>query len=153
MKIQLGMMNNDNAGYLNCQYRIQTHLSGTLKMFFFVFVVAPTGCITASYQFFIHIFLTSELLQVYKPPFWNVAQKQNIDHTDVFFKLNLRSAHGSGPAICWCPKDHGDTSDVDPCPPKHWKEQWKRRHCDILKKQNFQNEQYIPTHNFSLKFS
>ena len=89
MKIQLGMMNNDNVGYLNCQYRIQIHLSGTFKMSFFVLVVAPTGCITASYQFFIHIFLTSELLWVYKPPFGNVAQKQNIDHTDVFFKLNL----------------------------------------------------------------
>ena len=98
MKIQLGMMNNDNVGYLNCQYRIQIHLSSTFKMFFFVLVVAPTGCITASYQFFIRIFLTSELLQVYKPPFWNVAQKQNIDHTDVFFKLNLCWAHGSGPS-------------------------------------------------------
>lgn len=81
-------MNNDNAGYLNCQYRLQIHLSGTSKMSFFVIVVAPAGCITASYQFFIHICVISELLEVYKPHFWNVAPNQNIDHTNVFFKLN-----------------------------------------------------------------
>lgn len=63
------MMNNDNVGHLNCQYNIQIHLSGTFKMSFFVLVVAPTGYITASYQFFIQICLISELLEVYKLPF------------------------------------------------------------------------------------
>ena len=56
-------MNDDNVGYLNYQYRIQIHLSNTFKISFFVLVVAPTGHITATYQFFILICLITELLE------------------------------------------------------------------------------------------
>lgn len=66
MKIQLGMMNDDNVGYPDCQYMIQIHLSDTFEISFFVLFVAPTGSITVTYQFFIHICLISELLEVCK---------------------------------------------------------------------------------------
>lgn len=60
MNIQVGRMNDACI--------IQIHLSSTFKIPLFVLVVAPTGYITATYQFFIEICLISELLRFLSLP-------------------------------------------------------------------------------------